>query len=473
MAMKTDGEEEFRLRPHRAPKGGKSESFAWSVALRTVFRYASISRRRGASASNSSRPLTRKQFNQRCAVRITYVKNKVSGQWRAHGRYIARESAAQECQAGFNAGVDDLEAAQILDQWQKQGDARLWKFIISPEFGERLDLERLTRELMRRMETELGTKLEWVAATHFNTEHPHVHVALRGVREDGSALDLPREYVKTGIRAIAEDLCTRQLGYRTELDAREAQRREVDQCRVTSLDKIIERAVISDHVQRDKRECELRADKLGLKKDQAVLVGARLQVLQKMGLATFRDAGTWEVHSDFAAVLKAMQQVADRQKTLSAHRALVSDERLPLVVTDARTIKALDGRVLGHGEDENGRNFGRHYVLLEGTDAKIHFLYYTPALEEARSRGDLVTNSFVQLRKRFESGRPMLEVINQGNAEKLLNNERFFRPESRRFCNEAVSMGEHAWGGWLGRYQAKLISAMNGQRRIKTIDHER
>ena len=50
------------------------------------------------------------------------------------------------------------------------------------------------------MEKDLGTRLEWVAVSHFNTEHPHTHVALRGVRDDGSVLDLPRDYIKSGIR---------------------------------------------------------------------------------------------------------------------------------------------------------------------------------------------------------------------------------------------------------------------------------
>jgi type IV secretory pathway VirD2 relaxase len=49
--------------------------------------------------------------------------------------------------------------------------------IVSPEFGERIDLNRLTRDLMGKMEKDLDTRLEWVAVPHFNTEHPHVHVA--------------------------------------------------------------------------------------------------------------------------------------------------------------------------------------------------------------------------------------------------------------------------------------------------------
>jgi type IV secretory pathway VirD2 relaxase len=46
----------------------------------------------------------------------------------------------------------------------KTNDERLWKLIVSPEFGDRVDLKRLTRDLISQMETDLGTRLEWVAA---------------------------------------------------------------------------------------------------------------------------------------------------------------------------------------------------------------------------------------------------------------------------------------------------------------------
>ena len=49
-----------------------------------------------------------------------------------------------------------------------------------------MDLERLTRELMQGMERDLGRCLEWVAASHFNTDNPHVHIALRGVDAGGN-----------------------------------------------------------------------------------------------------------------------------------------------------------------------------------------------------------------------------------------------------------------------------------------------
>src|SRR4051795_6503949 len=134
---------------------------------------------------------------------------------------------------------------------------------------------------------------------------------------------------------------TRQLGFRTELDAREAEGREVDQCRVTSLDRIIERANRAHSSSDANTEFRFEPGTSSFKRDQAALASARLATLHKMGLAVQAQPGSWDVRSDFLTVLKAMQQVADRQKTLSAHRALVSDERLPLVVTEPRNIEQL------------------------------------------------------------------------------------------------------------------------------------
>jgi hypothetical protein len=48
--------------------------------------------------------------------------------------------------------------------------------------------------------------------------------------------------MKNGIRSAAEDLCTRQIGHRTDLDAAEAERREVREKRFTSLDRVILRS---------------------------------------------------------------------------------------------------------------------------------------------------------------------------------------------------------------------------------------
>jgi hypothetical protein len=315
------------------------------------------------------------------------------------------------------------------------------------------------------MEKDLGTRLEWVGVSHFNTEHPHTHVALRGIRDDGSILDLPRDYVKTGIRMIAEDLCTRQLGYRNELDARAAERREIDQSRVTSLDRIIGRASAIEDNPASKGRFAFQPALAATKQDQVRHLEGRLVFLEKMDLATQGKPGTWSVRADFLTVLKAMQQVGDRQRMLAAHQTLVSDVRLPLVVTEQRSIKHLEGRVIGHGEDEGGKNFGRHYMLLEGTDAKIHLIYYTPELEEARSRGQLGINSFLALRKMFQNGLPLLGVENLGDSEELLENTGYFQKKARLSSPGSKAITDEFWSGWLGRYRDRLASAITAAER--------
>ena len=457
MAKRTDDGDEFRVRPNRPHAGGKSEARAWSTALKTVLRYAGTSRRSKKSTSTGASGGARRQFNQRCAVRTMYTANKTAGQWRAHGRYIARESAGGSVLSQLGNHVHGevsrpAEPAKELERWQSEGDPRLWKLIVSPEFGERLDLDRLTRDLMARMEKDLGTKLEWVAVPHFNTEHPHVHIALRGIREDKSALDLPRDYVRHGIRAIAEDLCTRQLGHRNQLDAVASERREIQEHRFTSLDRAINRANIADGSMAEHFVVRRRAENNTRAREQHI--DARLLVLQQMGLAKDVGGGEWQVRRDFETVLKAMQRTSDRQKMLASHGALLSDERLPLVVLDLRKLKTLEGRVLMHGEEETGKAAGRHYLLLEGTDAKVHLIYYTPEMEEARSRGKLRSNSFVRLRKQFENGRPVLDIEDSGDAERILHNKRHFGERA-----SGIAPLEGAWGGWLGRYHAALSKA--------------
>jgi hypothetical protein len=389
-----------------------------------------------------------------------YSRNTTTGQWRAHGRYIARESAAgtSQIQAPTDGGPS-REPGQILGDWQKAADPRLWKLIVSPEFGDRVDLSALTRDLMNRMERDLGTRLEWVAVSHFNTEHPHVHIAIRGIRDDGTPLDMDRDYIRAGIRSRAEEICTRQLGLRSGLDAAEAERREVAAHRFTSLDRKISRAAQNSTYPADSEatyfafDLDLRSGRLD---DRVRHLAARLAKLESMGLAQSAGKSKWNVRRDFGTILKAMQIANDRQKTLAAHGALLSDPRLAVTVLDRRKLTSVEGRVLGHGEEESGNVAGQHYMLLEGTDAKIHLIYHTPETEVARSRGRLKANSFIRLLKQFENGRPVLEITDHGSADRVLQNRAHFEDRARVLMRAGVTLGTQDWGGWLGQYHATL-----------------
>jgi hypothetical protein len=113
--------------------------------------------------------------------------------------------------------------------------------------------------------------------------------------------------------------------------------------------------------------------------------------------------------------------------------------------------------MLVHGQDEQT---GRNYLMLEGTDAMVHFIQYTPEMEEARSRGELKTNSFVRLRKLSASQRAMLDVNDLGDAEKLLTDPRHFSEVARQILKRGDTPTEDGWGGWLGKYQVALCQTI-------------
>src|SRR5579875_413653 len=453
--MRTD-EAEFRIRPAKPPKPRNSDGIAWSVAFKRVMHFARMSRRLAGSCKAFGGGANRGGFHQRCAVRVMYSRNAGRGQWRAHGRYIVRGSAAGSRGAGFDQTSDQCDIAQRLDEWQAAGDPRLFKLIISPEFGERLDLRELTRGLLSRMESDLGSALQWVAVVHFNTEHPHVHVALRGIRDTGEPLVLGRDYVKSGIRARAEELCTAALGYRTERDAAEAARCEIAEARYTSLDRLIKKraqpAPSPDYfvVAADPVEPALKP----AARIQEQLLAARLHVLQSMRLAEAIGPGAWLVRSDFETVLRAMQRAGDRQKMLAAHAALLSDPRLPMQVTECRAIRLLEGRVITHGEEESS---GRTYMLLEGTDARVHFIYHSHEIASAWQRGRLRPNSFVRLRRL--SGDQALSASDLGDADRILRRKEYFLRAAARLRRDGGTVHCGATSGWLGRYYRELAAA--------------
>jgi len=436
-------------------------------------------RRRKAHAhsqSESRRPPSARLYTQRVSVRVTYTKNKTPGQWKAHGHYIARDSATKgghPAAAGFDATRPNVNIAATLDTWQRAGDERVFKIIVSPEFGERLNLQEQTRQLLARMERDLGTRLEWVAAAHFNTEHPHVHIALRGKDQTGFSLRLARAYIRSGIRFHAENLATEALGFRNERDTEEAQHREITQGRFTTLDRVIQK---SNDGQSTSFIMRTDITTPGLSESARILqqnLNARLTHLEQMGLASPIAPQQWTVRSDFETILRTLQRSNDHQKMLAAHGALLSDPRLPFEITDIRKLKMVEGRVLLQAEDEAS---GRRYLLLEGTDAKVHLIYHTDSIEEARRAGKLHVNNFVRLEKRFTDRMPHLEISDFGDASALLKNGIFFEDRTEAPLKPMSAGDADSWGGWLGQYQAALRTSVQITRppaRVRNSPHQR
>ena len=147
-----------------------------------------------------------------------------------------------------------------------------------------------------------------------------------------------------------------------------------------------------------------------------------------------------------------MQQAGDRQKMLHQYGILLSDPRLPTQVTRARNIEHLEGRVLAHVYDDAT---GAPQMILEGTDAHVHFIRHTPMMEQMRQGGSLKPNSFVSLNRiEADQGEQLLKIADHGDAETYLSS-RHMRKSANRLIQRGI-IANTEYGGWLGKYHRTL-----------------
>jgi hypothetical protein len=153
---KNDGEREFRLLP-RKPRVSQStqDRTGWTAGFKMLMHYA----RRSRSSPGGGSPRPSRPHHQRCAVRITYSRNTTRGQWRAHGRYLERESAAGGT-SGFDARETEIPISTSLQSWQSQKDELLWKFIISPPLRTSPKVGRITTPRPRVSDNNAASKRE-------------------------------------------------------------------------------------------------------------------------------------------------------------------------------------------------------------------------------------------------------------------------------------------------------------------------
>lgn len=434
----------FEVEPHRVRYTDPN------VGLRAIMRLARMEKKPAAKPGRPSKP-----YMQRCAAQLRYTKGGSAGKWYSHGAYIAR---AAENGLGFSADRDDIPVAQTVAGWRRHGDELFFRLILSPEQGERLDMERHTRETMERVAEDLGTRLDWAAVIHRNTDNPHVHVVLRGVRDDGSQLWIPPEYVKEGIRARAEECATNQLGFRLEADILRAQRREVDQMRWTGLDRqIMKRATQEVNFYSVRVDPAASATEFHLER--------RLHKLQQIGLARQRG-NEWVIDIDAEKSLRTMQKTHDRLKITAEFGVMASDPRLPFKVVRPSQIDRIEGRVLVHAQDEwSGNNF----MLLESISGEVLRVPQVSEIAKLRQAGRLTPGHYMVLNRvpGVEGKRSTYTVDDQGAAELLTSSEAFLAANAQRMANSIPD----GWGGWLG--QMRRAAVAKSQTRDRSEDRGR
>jgi type IV secretory pathway VirD2 relaxase len=313
-----------------------------------------------------------KQFMQRALVKVSFSSSsklkgggKESGAWGAHGKYLEREGAGidgTKAQAFGSAVSDGKDLSTVLNEWQKAGDQRLWKLVVSPEFGDRMDMEAFTKEYVKRMEKELGVPLEWAAVCHYNTDNPHAHITIRG--KDN--LEISPGWIKNRSRQIASEIATEEIGYRTQTDITMAREKQIQQDRFTDLDReILKEIAMQAATSEDGR---FHADSTTPK---GVQLMARLDYLQKHGLAEKQPDNSWAVDPKTEKALREMGRMNDRTKMLSAYKSVITNpDAIPEVHLKLKAGERIMGRVVAAGDDEDDKAF----TIIEGLDNRIHVI---------------------------------------------------------------------------------------------------
>ncbi|WP_324256112.1 DUF3363 domain-containing protein [Shinella zoogloeoides] len=219
---------------------------------------------------------------------------------------------------------------------------------------------------MSQVETDLGTRLDWVAVNHHNTGHPHVHVIVRGKDELGENLVINGAYLANGIRERASDLATLELGPVTEIEQSRKLSTEIDQDRFTRID----RAMTEEA---EDRFLDLRHEPTDPKRQfNRTLRLRRLAKLEKMGLATEHATGVWELGERMEPALRELGERGDIIRNM--HKALKADglDRDPMTfqIHDAAPEVPITGRVIDkYLTDELGENLT---VVVDGIDGRTH-----------------------------------------------------------------------------------------------------
>ena len=274
----------------------------------------------------------------------------------AHIAYIGRSGAGVD---GARPEVFDrdgpvAETSGLAGAWRD--DRHHFRFIVSPEHGDRLTLDSYVREVMHRVSADLGEpRLTWLAVCHYDTDQPHAHVLVRGRRSDGRDLVIPRDYIAYGFRARAQDVAQERLGDLSRMDAERRVWRETSADRFTGLDRRLISAIDATHTV---------PDGVGGTDAWAALTRGRLRHLEALGLAT-RTGCRYRLAGDMEVQLRTLQARRDIIRTLNQRRLTAGTDVRVLGMSPVR------GRVVQTGfHDELG---AAPFAIVKARDGLEHY----------------------------------------------------------------------------------------------------
>lgn len=387
---------EFELRPGRIGNDGARTATRSASLSRHVTRRVGAARTRGARAPGKARAsnapgrcsrigrgqdianVLKRQASQRQAagqrMRRVVIKARIAtlksgGQAAgAHLRYLVRDGVSRDGEDArlYGPDADAMDANAFTERGA--GDRHQFRFIVAPEDGAELsDMRAFTRELMGQMQSDLGTRLDWVAVDHFNTGHPHSHVVIRGKDDRGGDLIIAQDYITAGVRHRAEHLATLELGQESELEISRNLQAEISAERLTRID----RAMIADLDA--SRALDLRPTRGQIRAEaDATLRLGRLKSLERLGLAQQVEPGVWSLPTDIEPTLQALGERGDIIKAMSRALSRRGQSRSPeAMVIDAggeasapKIGRVIDKRLVDELDDRMG-------LIVDGVDGRV------------------------------------------------------------------------------------------------------
>ncbi|MER8372343.1 DUF3363 domain-containing protein [Mesorhizobium sp. M1406] len=379
-----------RARPFIAQALAAAQKAGGSVSRQGRIRPGNRSRfGRGQRASvQANRLLTARSRGAVIKARVVRM-NLRGGNLPTHLAYLRREGVTRDGEKArlFGPETDEADADTFADRCKD--DRHHFRFIVSPDDAiEMADLKAFTRDLVAQMERDLDTDLDWVAVDHWNTEHPHVHLIVRGVRDDGENLVIARDYIKEGMRDRARDLITQELGPRTDHDIRHKLERQVEAERWTNLDRQLkrdgQRTGIIDLAPRASEEPD---------EYLTVKVG-RLRTLERLGVAQQVGQGQWFMFDEAEATLRELGERGDIIKRIHRGLAEAGIERgaASFVLAGEDMQEPIIGRLVERGLDDELK--ATAYAVIDGIDGRAHHI----RLPDLDAAGDSSPGSIVELR---------------------------------------------------------------------------
>ncbi len=294
----------------------------------------------------------------------------------AHLRYLQRDGVTRDGEKGrlYSAERDVEDGHAFLERGGE--DRHQFRFIVSAEESVELaDLRETTRNLMKQMEADLGTRLDWVAVDHHNTGHPHTHIVVRGITDDGKTLNIAGDYIAHGVRERASEIVTLELGRQTEQEVARSLEREVDAERFTRLDRMLVEEVPTRLLDLRPDAGQLRADL-----DKTLLIG-RLKTLERYRLAREVQPGIWSFSERLEPTMRELGERGDIIKAMNRALSARGEERAvgSYVLHGQAPGEPVIGRVIGKRlDDELGERIG---LVIDGVDGRVHHVRFEGTAE--------------------------------------------------------------------------------------------